>query len=150
MHGSFNLGQQAGRIVLLAAFTLLCLAIVRQSSRLRAASTRDVLTGLKNRAFCTERLEEERARVQRRGGSLVVALLDLDHFKHINDRHGHPTGDAALRAVAGFLSRAVRAEDLVARWGGEEFAILFPNASLTDAVMRVDAVRAALAEAPVR
>nr|MCU0648330.1 GGDEF domain-containing protein [Gemmatimonadaceae bacterium] len=145
--GAFDLGQQAARVVVLGACTALCLAIVQQSSALRVASTRDPMTGLTNRAFFLERVEVEQARARRHGTVLALALLDLDHFKHINDTHGHEVGDEALRAVAGILSRAVREGDLVARWGGEEFAVLLLDASAADALPRIDALRRDVHEA---
>src|SRR5450830_34582 len=71
--------------------------------------------------------EQERARARRLGGFTSLLLLDLDHFKHINDSHGHPAGDAVLRHVAALLTARVRCTDLVGRLGGEEFMVLLPG-----------------------
>jgi diguanylate cyclase (GGDEF)-like protein len=87
----------------------------------------DALTGLWNRRYFDERLSSELSLARRAGRSLGVMLLDIDHFKKINDTLGHPAGDEVLRRVAMYLAEAVRAEDVVCRYGGEEFAILCPN-----------------------
>jgi diguanylate cyclase (GGDEF)-like protein len=91
--------------------------------------THDTLTGLHNRQYMQEALALERARLSRGGGSYCVALIDLDHFKHINDTHGHHVGDEVLVAFGQAARKALRATDLVARWGGEEFLILMPDTS---------------------
>ncbi|HVT88856.1 MAG TPA: diguanylate cyclase [Tepidisphaeraceae bacterium] len=87
----------------------------------------DSLTGLWNRRYFDQRLEAELSLASRTNGSLAVLMLDLDHFKSINDRFGHPTGDEVLKRVAALLVESVRVEDVVCRYGGEEFAILAPN-----------------------
>jgi diguanylate cyclase (GGDEF)-like protein len=89
--------------------------------------THDALTGLHNRQHMQEALEREQARLARGGGSYCVALIDLDHFKHINDTHGHHVGDEVLVAFGQAARAALRASDLAARWGGEEFLILMPD-----------------------
>lgn len=87
----------------------------------------DPLTGLRNRRFLTDALRREHERAQRSGQPLGLLLLDLDAFKQINDRHGHPEGDRVLRELAKRLSDTVRTSDLLARIGGEEFAVLAPD-----------------------
>lgn len=87
----------------------------------------DPLTGLPNRRALTGRLRQEWLRVSRRGGSLALVMADLDNFKKLNDRHGHPAGDRMLQAVAGAIRNICRESDLPARYGGEEFAILLPD-----------------------
>jgi len=145
VHGEFVWGHQLGRLVFLVAFTLLCAAIVRQSLQLRISSTHDALTRVMNRAFFEERLEEELARSHRTGAPLSVALLDFDHFKRVNDEHGHAAGDAALQVVANVLRRSVRRTDLVARWGGEEFALAFPNTRVPEAFGKLEQLRLEIA-----
>jgi len=143
--GGFDPGQQLGRIIFLGLFVVICVAIVRQSIRLRITSTHDALTGLNNRAFFEERMQEELQRARRSGRALALALVDVDRFKSVNDEHGHEAGDVALRQVARVLRHAVRQSDLVARWGGEEFAIAFPETTPDDAFRKVDLLRAAVA-----
>lgn len=87
----------------------------------------DGLTGLFNRQTLKQMTEQELARARRQGGVTSLLLLDLDHFKHINDTHGHPAGDAVLRHVAALLTARVRCTDLVGRLGGEEFMVLLPG-----------------------
>jgi diguanylate cyclase (GGDEF)-like protein len=90
----------------------------------------DGLTGLANRRLCTAALEKEIARAQRFGEPLALVLADIDDFKRINDRWGHPTGDEVLKAFAATLHGSVREIDLAGRWGGEEFALLLPGTDL--------------------
>lgn len=110
---------------------------------------RDPLTGLANRRAFEEALRREVARARRGGAPLAVAALDVDHFKRVNDAHGHPAGDAVLAAVAARAAAALRAGDLLARVGGEEFAALLPGAGLPAAAEVAERIRAALAGAPV-
>jgi diguanylate cyclase (GGDEF)-like protein len=107
--------------------------LVQQKLELREAleraqrlATHDALTGLVNRTHMQELLEKERARQDRHGGAFSVALLDLDHFKRINDSHGHHAGDAVLQRFAALATEVLRETDVMARWGGEEFLVLFP------------------------
>jgi len=118
-------------------------------SSLAAASRRDPLTGLPNRRAFEEELGREAARAARAGAPLAVVALDVDRFKAVNDTHGHAAGDAVLREVGVRIGAAVRAGDLAARIGGEEFALLLPGAGLTGAVELAERLRAAIAAAPV-
>ena len=90
-------------------------------------SSRDALTGLANRRQFEMALAREADRVARAGEAALVLLVDIDHFKKVNDSHGHPVGDLVLRHVAQALLECVRPMDTVARFGGEEFAIILPN-----------------------
>ncbi|WNF46971.1 diguanylate cyclase [Pseudomonas sp. SG20056] len=90
----------------------------------------DPLTGLPNRAGWTERLELEMARWKRYGGELLLAVLDIDHFKRINDGYGHLAGDKVLKIIAGELAKRLRKTDFIARFGGEEFVLLIPSTPL--------------------
>jgi diguanylate cyclase (GGDEF)-like protein len=114
----------------------------RQSERLEELALTDPLTGLPNRRAWEQQLPGELARAQRDGRPLCLALLDLDHFKAFNDRHGHPAGDALLRDAATAWSRELRAGDLLARYGGEEFVLVLPNCSPDEAAAIADRVRA--------
>ncbi|MFP4159835.1 MAG: PAS domain S-box protein [Desulfobacterales bacterium] len=101
---------------------------------LRLAST-DNLTGLFNRRVFLEKLSREKARCQRYGKTAVVMMLDLDHFKRINDTFGHASGDMALCSFAGMISETIRETDVAGRLGGEEFALLLPETTLDDAML---------------
>jgi len=98
--------------------------------RARAEAGTDAVTGCMNRRAMERRLQEEIDRALRTGGLLSCLLIDLDDFKSVNDLHGHPAGDAALRAVVQALIGEFRAFDRVARFGGDEFAVILPNADL--------------------
>jgi diguanylate cyclase (GGDEF)-like protein len=149
MYGEIVPGQQAARLVVLIGATWLAAAVVRQSSALRYSATHDVLTGLQNRTYFEERFVEEIERARRARRALSVAMLDLDHFKRVNDAWGHGVGDAALRAVARTLKATVRSTDLVARYGGEEFAIVLTESGATEAATRVEEVRARVRASPI-
>ena len=105
----------------------------------------DGLTGLANRRAGADRLEHEIERAIRHGTPLAIALCDVDHFKHVNDRCGHAVGDEVLRRVTATLSRGVRRTDLVARWGGEELLIILPNAGQAGARIVAERLRALVA-----
>lgn len=119
----------------------------RVEAMLLEMATKDPLTGVLNRRRFFEVAEEELARSSRYGSSMAVALLDLDHFKSINDCFGHLTGDEALRTTARVLSSIMRRPDHVARYGGEEFALLFPETSLSGAVSLAERTRGAIEKA---
>jgi diguanylate cyclase len=104
----------------------------------------DVLTGLANRLAFDEQIAAETARCARERVTMSVLLWDIDHFKAINDRHGHRVGDGALREVARCLVRGLRSEDLIARIGGEEFSALLLGAKLEDALARAEQLRVAV------
>ncbi|HSL19234.1 MAG TPA: sensor domain-containing diguanylate cyclase [Methylomirabilota bacterium] len=110
--------------------------------RLEHAAATDALTGIANRRVFDERLESEWRRCQRNRQPLSVVMIDIDHFKPFNDRHGHTAGDGCLRAVAGSLSESFgRATDLVARYGGEEFAVILSEAPHDQALERAEDLR---------
>jgi diguanylate cyclase (GGDEF)-like protein len=102
--------------------------------KLEEQSITDGLTGLKNRRFFDERLHEEFRRAQRYGDHLSLIMLDLDHFKQVNDRYGHPGGDAVLREAAALIRASIRDPDICARYGGEEFAVILPRTHLSGAL----------------
>lgn len=108
----------------------------------------DPLTGLPNRAAWSERLEHEVAQWQRHGNSLLLAILDLDHFKRINDNYGHLAGDRVLKIIATVLRKRLRGSDFIARFGGEEFVLLLPDTPLTAGGGLAENFRAAIEACP--
>lgn len=116
-------------------------ALATQVNELQRLSSTDGLTGVHNHRHFQERLREEFRRAQRYDDALSLILLDLDHFKSVNDQYGHTAGDGVLREVAAALQRGVRETDLVARYGGEEFAVLLPRTHLTGALTVAERVR---------
>jgi diguanylate cyclase (GGDEF)-like protein len=119
----------------------LALANIRLRATLREQSSRDSLTGLFNRRYMEESLDREIRRAAREGYGLGILLADLDNFKQLNDAFGHAAGDDVLRQIGRYLSTAVRGEDIACRFGGEEFVIILPKASLDDAYRRAEALR---------
>src|SRR5690606_32378334 len=110
----------------------------------------DPLTGLANRRALEESLRAEFVRAQRLGTELCLVLADLDGFKALNDRYGHPFGDFVLREFARTLSGVARAVDVPGRWGGEEFALIAPGADVAGGAALAERVRSALAERRLR
>ncbi|CDF92917.1 MULTISPECIES: GGDEF domain-containing protein [unclassified Pseudomonas] len=108
----------------------------------------DPLTGLPNRAAWTERLEHEVTQWQRHGNSLLLAMLDLDHFKRINDNYGHLAGDRVLKIIATVLRKRLRGSDFIARFGGEEFVLLVPDTPLASGAKLAEGLRAAIEACP--
>ena len=102
--------------------------------KLEEQSITDGLTGLKNRRLFDERLEEEFQRAHRYNDPVSLIMIDLDHFKQVNDRHGHPMGDQVLREAAGCIRASVRDPDICARYGGEEFAVILPKTHVAGAM----------------
>lgn len=118
------------------------------NDKLRTLSSTDALTGLKNRRFFMERLHTEMLRSKRDGTPVSLLIIDVDHFKRVNDSHGHPVGDELLRFVAQHISAEVRREsDIVARQGGEEFAALLINNNPAQALAVAEKIRQRVANA---
>jgi diguanylate cyclase (GGDEF)-like protein len=114
--------------------------------RLEEQSVTDALTGLNNRRLFDERLDEEFGRAQRYGDDLSLLMLDLDHFKVVNDRHGHPAGDVVLRESSALIRSSVRDPDICARFGGDEFAVILPETNMSGALVVAERVWRALRE----
>ena len=132
------LEQSAHRI----ALSVRTMRLLHEVERLAAS---DPLTGLPNRRLFDATLDREIARARRSGSPLAVGLIDVDHFKAVNDEHGHQVGDQVLCELAAALRGALREEDVVARYGGEEFVVLLPDAAADAAVMVAERLRAAVA-----
>jgi diguanylate cyclase (GGDEF)-like protein len=124
-------------------------AVGETEKQLHALATTDTLTGLVNRRHLLDIADYEFARAQRHRRPLCVVLLDIDYFKSINDKLGHASGDRVLMAISQLLRTTLRTQDHVARWGGEEFLILMPEAELSMAHATAERVRLALAQTPV-
>ena len=149
--GSFNLGM--GLVVLVSVLLLNlghgAMVVIRTVAQLRRLSDHDPLTGLLNRRGLATLHERERSRMRRGGRGYAIALIDLDNFKQVNDRHGHDTGDAVLVAVAEALQRAVRPVDGVARTGGEEFCVLLADTTPAAAAMAAERLHQAVRQMAV-
>ena len=145
-YGDSTISGQAEEVCILFMATVLGSILVERARELRLSGIRDPLTKLANRSYFAERFATELERCVHARGTAAVAMLDIDHFKSVNDTRGHDAGDIVIRHVAGELRRSLRSGDLVARLGGEEFAIFFANTSMDDARTRLEALRADLAE----
>ena len=139
----------ATRLILLAIATILAVTIVHRAQRLLYLASHDRLTGLFNRGHLDRALGGAIESAGRTGQPLSLAILDIDHFKQINDVHGHAVGDRTLCHLAEWLGRAMRRTDLVARYGGEEFVILMPSTPRDAALVRVEALRQEIAKSPI-
>lgn len=133
----------------LANVTAVCLENAINRARLVRSGLTDVLTGLSNRRYLQSRLAEELARAQRGENELTCVLVDVDHFKAVNDNHGHLAGDRVLREIAERIEMEVRASDVVARYGGEEFALLLPDTRAEEAIGLSERIRKSVAASPI-
>ncbi|NQD37718.1 GGDEF domain-containing protein [Permianibacter sp. IMCC34836] len=120
--------------------------LAKKAAELELLSVTDSLTGLYNRRHLTAQLQDEWTRLQRNGGRFAVMLFDVDHFKQINDRHGHPAGDEVLRQIGLRVRECIRNLDTAARYGGEEFAVLLPGIDASHALVVAERLRVRLAE----
>jgi diguanylate cyclase (GGDEF)-like protein/PAS domain S-box-containing protein len=128
----------------------LILANLRLRDTLRNQSIRDPQTGLFNRRYMEDSLDRELSRAERSEKPVVVAMLDIDHFKHLNDTYGHSAGDAVLRDWSSLLKSRFRGSDIVCRYGGEEFVIILPEISVDNARQRLEQLRQDLRRVAVR
>jgi len=142
--------HEARNVELLAAVARGSLEIAWEVEEVSRRARTDPLTGLANRRHFDEQLRRVSAETDRFGGTCSLIMLDLDHFKSVNDRYGHEGGDAALKHVAQVLSDGVRTVDLCARYGGEEIVILLPQTSAQGAVELADRLRQTIASRPAK
>jgi diguanylate cyclase len=133
----------AGGLLASVVVFLLTIALVEAWNRAHQLSMRDPLTGLYNRRYLDETMGRELPRARRLGQSVGIIVLDLDHFKQLNDSHGHDAGDYVLARIGELLRTAIRSGDIPCRFGGEEFGVIMPGASLENARNRAEAIRAA-------
>jgi diguanylate cyclase (GGDEF)-like protein len=152
---SSSIARFRNRTLIAAALTLLLICALsmtlarplrRVVGELSERATHDPLTQLANRRLLEERLSEELDRARRRETHLALVLIDVDNFKQLNDRYGHPFGDDVLRAVAAALADSIRELDLAGRFGGEEFALLLPGTSTTGACRVAEQARLAISD----
>ncbi len=156
--GSLNLGSEkferftaasaSDFLQRLATIVAVCLNNVANNERLKRVGLTDVLTGVNNRRFFDQRLREEISQAQRRSQPLCGLFFDVDHFKKVNDEHGHQAGDAVLREVAAIIRGQLRNSDVLARYGGEEFAVLLVDTTLEKAREIAERIRARIAQTP--
>jgi diguanylate cyclase (GGDEF)-like protein len=139
-YGEEELGQLA------RAFDDMAGALQQRERKLQEQAISDPLTGLYNRRYLDEFLPRELARSGRSATPVAVMLIDLDHFKRVNDSSGHEAGDIALRAVGNLLRANVRGSDIACRFGGEEFALILPETDAEAALRRAEGIRVAIAE----
>jgi diguanylate cyclase (GGDEF)-like protein len=138
---SIGLPSIFATVVVLIIHVSLMRRLKERQAELERLSSTDMLTGLWNRGVFFRRLEEEVSRARRHGHPLCVVMLDVDHFKLINDNLGHLVGDEVLRQLGGCLKGVLRLDDVAARYGGEEFAVVMPHTSLVDAATVAERLR---------
>ena len=132
----------------LGAVAAVCIENAVNRARLLRAGITDFLTGWHNRRYLQQRLKEELARAQRRAGSIGCLMIDIDRFKSINDGYGHLAGDNALKEIANRVETQIRSMDTAARFGGDELAILLPEASAAEAARLGERIREVIAAQP--
>jgi diguanylate cyclase (GGDEF)-like protein/PAS domain S-box-containing protein len=130
--------------ITVAEHIALALSNLNLRETLRQQALRDPLTNLFNRRYMEESLEREVSRAMRRESNLGVVMLDIDHFKQVNDRYGHAAGDALLQSIGSILLSHTRGEDIACRYGGEEFTLIMPDSSLADTFRRAEQLRLAV------
>jgi diguanylate cyclase (GGDEF)-like protein len=145
----FDPAELDARVIAALRVKLLHDALLEANRRLAEQALTDDLTGLANRRHGAHQLEREVALSVRHGRLLALARVDVDHFKLINDTHGHQAGDRVLAEVARRLAGAVRGGDELARWGGDEFVAILPGADRNGALRAAERLRAAVADAPI-
>jgi diguanylate cyclase (GGDEF)-like protein len=132
----------------LGAVAAVCIENAINRARLLRAGITDFLTGWHNRRYLQQRLKEELARTQRRGGTIACLMIDIDRFKSINDGYGHLSGDSALKEVAHRVEGQIRSMDTAARFGGDELAILLPDTTQAEAAHLAERIREVIANEP--
>ncbi|MBI2312489.1 MAG: sensor domain-containing diguanylate cyclase [Betaproteobacteria bacterium] len=156
--GSLNLGSRSAErfqpglaadfLARIAAVTAICVENVINNERLKHLGLTDPLTGVHNRRYFDQRVREELDRSRRLGAPLNCLLLDVDHFKAVNDAHGHQVGDWVLREVASRIKAQLRLSDALARYGGEEFAVLLSQTDTGSAVAIAERIRQSIVQRP--
>lgn len=140
-YGAFSWSDQMSRLILLMIAGAVSTTLVLRTRELQWLSARDKLTGLLNRGVFDDLLQDAALRARRYGRPLSILMLDVDKFKRFNDTWGHAAGDEALKAVAAAIKQSVRQGEIVGRYGGDEFVVLFPETLPETAVSRGDKIR---------
>jgi len=149
-YGMFAWSNQVSRLIIMATASLLSLALVSRSQKLLQMAMRDPLTGLFNRGYVDERFAVELSRARRYGKLLTIAVIDADHFKSLNDTHGHMAGDHVLRRIGALLHDSFRQSDTSGRYGGEEFVVILPETDIEAAQTKIESLRQIVADTPMK
>jgi diguanylate cyclase (GGDEF)-like protein len=149
VQGSGPLSAKKPLVDAMSEQIMLALRNLKLQETLRGQSVRDPLTGLFNRRYMDESFGREISRAVRKGHTLGIIMFDIDHFKDFNDTHGHDAGDAVLRELGTFLLGQFRGEDIVCRFGGEEFILILPDASQDDTYKRAESLSEAVKQLAV-
>jgi two-component system, cell cycle response regulator len=148
-YGVFTWPTEISRLILMAIACLLSVAIVTRSQKLLRMANTDVLTGLFNRGYVDSRLRAELSSARRYRKHLSIAIIDVDHFKALNDAHGHAAGDRVLCSLSATLGSSFRQSDTVGRFGGEEFVVIMPETPAEVARHKLESLRACIAAMPL-
>lgn len=148
-YGMFDWSNQISRLIIMLTASALSLALVARSQRLLQLATSDPLTGLLNRGYVDERFTIELSRARRYGKPLTIAVIDADHFKLLNDTHGHMAGDLALRTIGATLRSSFRQSDTAGRYGGEEFVVILPETDIEVAERKLESLRELVASSSI-
>ncbi len=136
---------QSSMVIVATGIGFLVMTTTRLQTQLRQQATTDALTGIRNRRWFIEHAEREFSRARRNQSPLSIVVIDIDHFKKVNDMHGHIAGDILLKAVAAALSEGLRSTDMLCRWGGEEFCVLLSDTPAQGAQAMLDRLRLQIA-----
>jgi two-component system cell cycle response regulator len=148
-YGLFSWSAQISRLIIMLTASALSVALVFRSQKLLQLATTDPLTGLFNRGYVDERFALELSRARRYDKLLTIAVIDADHFKSLNDTHGHLSGDLVLRKIGGILRESFRQSDTAGRYGGEEFVVILPETDIESARRKLEFLRELVAHTPI-
>jgi len=148
-YGQFDWSNEISRLVIMLTASALSLALVARSQKLLQLATTDPLTGLHNRGYIDDRFAIELSRARRYGKPLTIAVIDADHFKLLNDTHGHASGDIVLRKIGQTLRASFRQSDTTGRYGGEEFVVILPETDIETAHKKLQSLRESIAGSPI-
>jgi two-component system, cell cycle response regulator len=148
-YGEFDWSVQISRLIIMATASALSLALVARSQKLLQLATTDPLTGMHNRGYVDDRFAIELSRARRYGKPLTIAVIDADHFKLLNDAHGHASGDLVLKRIGETLRNSFRQSDTAGRYGGEEFVVILPETDIETAQRKLESLRESIASAPI-